>query len=123
MLFIPGIVLTLLFASMENNRLNQDQFNKVFYSQIPMAYLGINFLIVIIMSVISYNTFKILESNDQQIKHPENEDSETTRNYLTFENEYHSHKREGSEERLNKKSKEEPKSKLEKSRNSSKKLF
>ena len=88
MLFVPGIILTLLFASMENNRLNQEQFNQIFYSKASMTYLGLNLVIVLIMSIISVLTFQHFESNQKE--KDEDEAYENNQDvYLTGGNEYH----------------------------------
>lgn len=63
LLFVPGIIVTLKFASKNNERLNREQFNNVFYSPTSMIYLGANIVILLIF----YGTAKkILEINPDE---------------------------------------------------------
>ena len=80
LLFVPGIILTLMCASMENNHLNQEQFNKIFYSKTSMIYLGFNLTIVLLMAIISVLTIKhfahIEKETEDNLSSDENFDDE-----------------------------------------------
>lgn len=70
LLFIPGIIVTLKFASKNNERLNREQFNDVFYSPFSMIYLITNIVVLLIF----YGTAKkILEINPNE-EHEDNEE-------------------------------------------------
>lgn len=52
-LFIPGSILTLLYASMENRRYTRQEFNELFFSFSTMTYLGVTLFIIVIGIVLS----------------------------------------------------------------------
>ena len=101
-LFVPGVVLTLLFASMENNRLNQEQFNKIFYSKGPMTYFLINIGLVLIMSILSFMVVMNFQSSNQSDDTFEIPSNKYNSKYEKLEENVRNstHKREGSKERL-----------------------
>lgn len=60
LLFVPGAILTLNFASKNNDLMNREEFNKTFYDPISLTYLGGHVLVLVILSYISH---KILQEN------------------------------------------------------------
>lgn len=64
LLFIPGIIVTLKYASMKNERLNREQFNDTFYSKVPMTYLMINLVLIAVMAVVSNAILKVHPPNE-----------------------------------------------------------
>ena len=45
-ILIPGVVITLNYASMENQRYSSDEFNQLFFSTISMLYLFLNLTLI-----------------------------------------------------------------------------
>ena len=72
LLFIPGMILTMLFSSKENRRLNQEDFNATFYTPVPMIYLGVNLFLCLILTVLWYYSFII--SPESHIINDKNEE-------------------------------------------------
>jgi len=57
-LFIPGCILTLVFASMDNHRYNQKEFNDLFFSTLSLSYLGANVGFTFLGLLLSYFILK-----------------------------------------------------------------
>lgn len=54
MFFIPGAILTLVFASKENNHFTREQFNNIFLTTLTMTYLLVNVGFITCGLIISY---------------------------------------------------------------------
>ena len=54
MFFIPGAILTLVFASKENNHFTREQFNNIFLTTLTMTYLLVNIGFIICGLITSY---------------------------------------------------------------------
>jgi multidrug transporter EmrE-like cation transporter len=63
-LFIPGTILTLLYAKMENHRYNRIQFNELFYSSLSMSYLITSVTLMIILLICSYYILELYPYSD-----------------------------------------------------------
>ena len=84
--------MTLFFASMENNRLNQQQFNKEFFSAIPLTYFCTNIVVVMIMSLTSILAVKHFDED------------KSNQNDFTFEDSDQNSDQEGESTERNKRS-------------------
>ncbi|CAI2373100.1 unnamed protein product [Moneuplotes crassus] len=51
--FVFGCIITLMYASMENNRYSQEKFNEYFFSTVSMTYLFVNLLLIMVGLVAS----------------------------------------------------------------------
>lgn len=54
MFFIPGAILTLVFASKENNHFTREEFNNIFFTTLTMTYLLVNIGFIACGLLISY---------------------------------------------------------------------
>lgn len=73
-LFVPGIILTLHFASKSNDLMNREQFNRVFYSTQSMTYLLTHFVFLSILFIMCHKILKVNafeESPDAHLEVPE----------------------------------------------------
>ncbi|CAI2373217.1 unnamed protein product [Moneuplotes crassus] len=81
LLFIPGCIITLLSASMKNQRYTQQEFNKVFFSSTSMGYLVSNIFCILIGLLLSYFILAAQEKCEMEEDH-EAEDSDTSEDSL-----------------------------------------
>jgi len=58
LLFIPGSIVTLQFATKTNNLLNREEFNEVFFSPLSMTYLGVHFVLSLFLYFLSRTIMK-----------------------------------------------------------------
>lgn len=75
-LFAPGMVLTLLFASMETNRLDRKEFDEIFYGWLSMTYLFTTLGVVSVFTIISHFIVGVHPDEDYDEFKDEEEDTE-----------------------------------------------
>lgn len=73
-LFVPGIILTLLFASMETNRMNRNEFTDVFFGKLSMYYCAFTLALIIIGMTLSNIIVHVHPKEEYEEFEDENDD-------------------------------------------------
>ena len=73
-LFIPGAILTLSYASLENHLYNSDQFEALFFSTFSLWFLLVNFVGMVVSYIASEIIIKMYPTlpNEKEVQNSKN---------------------------------------------------